>query len=76
MAQVFFAKVKSVLSADTLVLTSQSGKQERVLTLAYLQAPRIQANEKYAFEAREILRTLLVGKQVKFWILYKNSSDR
>ncbi|GMM43831.1 hypothetical protein DAPK24_004060 [Pichia kluyveri] len=76
MAQVFFAKVKSVLSADTLVLTSQSGKQERVLTLAYLQAPRIQANEKYAFEAREILRTLLVGKQVKFWVLYKNNSDR
>lgn len=76
MTQVFFAKVKSILSADTLILTSPNGTQERTLTLAYLQAPRLQANEKYAFESRELLRTLLVGKQVKFWVLYKNSSNR
>lgn len=76
MVQVFFAKVKSVLSADTLILTSPTGNQERTLSLAYLQSPRLQSNEKYAFEARELLRTLLVGKQVKFWVLYKNSSNR
>lgn len=76
MVQVFFAKVKSVLSADTLVLTSATGTQERILSLAYLQSPRLQSNEKYAFEARELLRTLLVGKQVKFWVLYKNASNR
>lgn len=76
MVQVYFAKVKSVLSADTLVLTSATGTQERTLSLAYLQSPRLQANEKYAFEARELLRTLLLGKQVKFWILYKNASNR
>jgi staphylococcal nuclease domain-containing protein 1 len=76
MVEVFFAKVKSVLSADTLILTSSSGTQERTLTLAYLQSPRLQSNEKYAFEARELLRTLLVGKKVKFWVLYKNSTNR
>ncbi|GAV26571.1 hypothetical protein PMKS-000025 [Pichia membranifaciens] len=76
MVQIFFAKVKSVLSADTLVLTSATGTQERILSLAYLQSPRLQSNEKYAFEARELLRTLLVGKQIKFWVLYKNASNR
>lgn len=76
MVQVFFAKVKSVLSADTLILTSPTGTQERSLTLAYLQSPRLQSNEKYAFEARELLRTLLVGKQVKFWVLYRNNANR
>lgn len=76
MVKVFFAKVKSVLSADTLILTSPSSKQERTLSLAYLQSPRLQSNEKYAFEARELLRTLLVGKQVKFWVLYQNASNR
>lgn len=76
MVQVFFAKVKSVLSADTLILTSPNGTQERTLSLAYLQAPRLQSNEKYSFESRELLRNLLVGKQVKFWVLYKNPSGR
>lgn len=74
--KVAFAKVKTVLSADTLVLTSPNGKQERTLTLAYIQAPRLQSNEKYAFESRELLRKLLIGKQIKFWVLYKNNSNR
>lgn len=73
---VYFAVVKSVLSADTLVLTSPNGSQERLLTLAYLESPRIQSNDKFAFEAREVLRTLLVGKKIKFWVLYKNGSNR
>ncbi|GMM32246.1 hypothetical protein DAMA08_049910 [Martiniozyma asiatica (nom. inval.)] len=75
MSQVYFAKVKSIQSADTLVLSSKSGK-ERTLSLAYLQAPRLQANEKYAFESRELLRKLLVGKQIKFWIIYKTNNGR
>lgn len=74
--KVAFAKVKSILSADTLILTSPNGKQERTLTLAYIQAPRLQSNEKYAFESRELLRKLLIGKQIKFWVLYKNNSNR
>lgn len=77
MSKVFSAKVKNVLSSDTIVLTPTNGsQQERTLSLAYLQAPRISSNEKYAFEARDLLRNLLVGKQINFWVLYKNNSER
>lgn len=34
------AKVKSVLSGDTVVLTNPKG-QERILSLAYVSAPRL-----------------------------------
>ena len=34
------AKVKSVLSGDTLIITNQKGA-ERTLTLAYINAPRL-----------------------------------
>jgi staphylococcal nuclease domain-containing protein 1 len=34
------AKVKSVLSGDTLVLTNPKGA-ERILSLAYISAPRL-----------------------------------
>lgn len=76
MPQVYFAKVKSIISADTVVLTSPNGSEERILSLQYLQAPRLQSNEKYAFESRELLRTLLVGKKVKFWVNYKTNNGR
>lgn len=77
MSKVFSAKVKNVLSSDTIILTPANGsQQERTLSLAYLQAPRISSNEKYAFEARDLLRNLLVGKQINFWVLYKNNSER
>ncbi|ODQ63675.1 hypothetical protein NADFUDRAFT_13590, partial [Nadsonia fulvescens var. elongata DSM 6958] len=64
------ARVKSVLSADTLVLTPLSSSTERVLHLAFLDAPRLATNDKYAFESREALRSLLVGKTIKFKVLY------
>lgn len=76
MAPIYFANVKSVISADTLVLSSPKGSEERVLSLQYLQAPRLQSNDKYAFESRELLRTLLVGKKIKFWVNYKTNNGR
>ncbi|KAG7698058.1 hypothetical protein KL929_001233 [Ogataea haglerorum] len=77
MSTIFGARVKNVLSADTLVLVPLKGPStERILTLGYVQAPRLNSGEKYAFEARELLRTLLVGKEIKFWILYKNQSEK
>ncbi|CAN6621306.1 hypothetical protein TRVA0_008S02058 [Trichomonascus vanleenenianus] len=64
------AKVKSVLSGDTVVLTPlNKPDQERVLALAYVSAPR--TAEPYGFQSREYLRTLLVGKQIKFKVLYE-----
>ncbi len=64
----FIANVKSVLSGDTLVLTSPNNPSaERTLSLAYVSAPRLSkdGDEPFAFQSREFLRSLVVGKQVK-----------
>jgi staphylococcal nuclease domain-containing protein 1 len=65
----FLANVKSVLSGDTLVLVSPNNPSaERTLSLAYVAAPRLSkdGDEPFAFQSREFLRSLTVGKQVKF----------
>ncbi|KAL2013629.1 hypothetical protein VTN00DRAFT_1154 [Thermoascus crustaceus] len=67
------ARVKSVLSGDTLVLTHVTNRsQERTLSLAYVSAPRLRRedDEPYSFASREFLRELLVGKVIHFEILY------
>ncbi|KAH3668160.1 hypothetical protein OGAPHI_001914 [Ogataea philodendri] len=77
MSTVFGARVKNVLSADTLVLVPLKGSNaERTLTLGYVQSPKLSSGEKYAFEARELLRTLLIGKEIKFWVLYTSQSGK
>lgn len=68
------AKVKSVLSGDTVVLHNVNNpKQERTLSLAFVTAPRLkrEGDEQFAFESRDFLRRLLVGKVVHFRVLYK-----
>ncbi|KAF2857427.1 putative transcription factor [Piedraia hortae CBS 480.64] len=69
MATLQQGRVKSVLSGDTLVLQSKS-RQERTLSLAFVSAPRLAANEPGAFESRDILRKLCVGKHVHFHVVY------
>ncbi|PGH04923.1 hypothetical protein GX51_03219 [Blastomyces parvus] len=67
------ARVKTILSGDTLVLTHVTNRsQERTLSLAYVSAPRLrrEGDEPFAFESREFLRELLVGKVIKFQVLY------
>ncbi|KAL3475140.1 hypothetical protein BJX99DRAFT_230310 [Aspergillus californicus] len=67
------ARVKSVLSGDTVVLSHVTNPgQERVLSLAYVSAPRLrrEGDEAYGFQSREFLRELLVGKVVQFQTLY------
>jgi len=69
----FIANVKSVLSGDTLVLVSPNNPSaERTLSLAYVSAPRLSkdGDEPFAFQSREFLRSLAVGKQVKVSISY------
>jgi staphylococcal nuclease domain-containing protein 1 len=69
----FSGKVKSALSGDTLVLTSPNHpERERLLSLAYCAAPRIkkEGDELGAFESRDAMRRLLVGKNVLFKVLY------
>ncbi|KAI0645442.1 transcription factor [Trametes meyenii] len=69
------AIVKSVISGDSLLLRGNPGPQgqipkERVLHLADIQAPRMgtasREDEDWAFESREFLRALAVGKAVTF----------
>ncbi|KAI9804408.1 MAG: hypothetical protein M1825_001307 [Sarcosagium campestre] len=67
------AKVKSVTSGDTLVLTSvKNSTQERLLSLAFVTAPRLRrdGDEPFAFQSRDFLRRLVVGKVVQFQVLY------
>ncbi|KAJ5381356.1 uncharacterized protein N7496_003784 [Penicillium cataractarum] len=69
----FEARVKSVLSGDTVVLSHVTNpSQERILSLAYVSAPRLrrEGDEPYAFQSREFLRELLVGKVIQFHVVY------
>lgn len=62
---IFSAKVKSIVSADTVAF--DNGTQ---LSLAYVGGPRL-LTEPYGFQAREHLRTLLIGKPaVRYRIHY------
>lgn len=73
MAKSFFANVKSVLSGDTLVLTStQNPALEKTFSLAYVSAPRLskEGDEPFAFQSREFLRNLTVGKPIKYTVAY------
>ncbi|KAJ9192278.1 hypothetical protein DTO164E3_8417 [Paecilomyces variotii] len=67
------ARVKSVLSGDTLVLTHVTNPTaERILSLAYVSAPRLRRedDEPFSFQSREFLRELLVGKVIQFQVVY------
>ncbi|KAJ5708874.1 hypothetical protein N7493_010208 [Penicillium malachiteum] len=69
----FEARVKSVLSGDTVVLSHVTNpSQERILSLAYVSAPRLrrEGDEAYGFQSREFLRELLVGKVIQFHVVY------
>ncbi|KAL8716401.1 MAG: hypothetical protein Q9220_000308 [cf. Caloplaca sp. 1 TL-2023] len=67
------AKVKNVLSGDTLVLTSlENPTNERILSLAYVSAPKLQREreEPFSFQSRDFLRRLTVGKVIQFVVYY------
>ncbi|EON99583.1 putative transcription factor (snd1 p100) protein [Phaeoacremonium minimum UCRPA7] len=73
MSKTFFANVKSVLSGDTLILTSPSNPSaERTFSLAFVHAPRLSkdGDEPFAFQSRDFLRNLTVGKAIQCKILY------
>ncbi|KAK0729844.1 hypothetical protein B0H67DRAFT_477470 [Lasiosphaeris hirsuta] len=73
MAKNFLATVKSVLSGDTLILASPSNPSlERTFSLAFVSAPRLSkdGDEPFAFQSREFLRNIAVGKQIKCTVLY------
>lgn len=74
------ARVKSVLSGDTVVLTpvdaAPTEANEQVLSLGFVSSPRLNSNDLHGFESREYLRNLLIGKPVQFRVLYSaNNRD-
>lgn len=67
------AKVKSVLSGDSLILCSQTNPDaEKTLSLAYCTSPHLKkdGDEQWAFESRDALRKLAVGVNIQFTVLY------
>ena len=73
MSKTFIGNVKSVLSGDTLILTSPNNPSaERSFSLAYVTAPHLRrdGDEPFAFQSREHLRNLVVGKPVQCTIHY------
>lgn len=73
MASLQQAKVKSVLSGDTLLLVGMNNpKAEKTISLAYVSAPRMKrdGDEAFAIESREYLRKMLTGRVIQFYILY------
>ncbi|KAK7419510.1 hypothetical protein QQX98_003279 [Neonectria punicea] len=73
MSKTFVGNVKSVLSGDTLILTSPNNPNaERTFSLAYVSAPHLkrEGDEPFAFQSREYLRDLVVGKPVQCTVLY------
>ncbi|RYP46301.1 hypothetical protein DL768_007468 [Monosporascus sp. mg162] len=79
MATPFVANVKSVLSGDTLVLTNPANPNaERVFSLAFVTGPHLkrEGDEPFAFQSREFLRRLVIGKAVRCTVLYTVPSGR
>lgn len=67
------AKVKSVLSGDSLLLTAIGNpKSERILSIAYCTSPHMRkdGDEQWAYESRDAIRQLVVGKIIQFNVLY------
>ncbi|RPB24328.1 hypothetical protein L211DRAFT_785307 [Terfezia boudieri ATCC MYA-4762] len=72
------AIVKSAVSGDSVVLlstmTPPPGEPplEKTLSFAFVSAPRLkrEGDEPYAFQSREHLRKLIVGKEVQFGVLH------
>ncbi|KAH7316601.1 hypothetical protein B0I35DRAFT_433503 [Stachybotrys elegans] len=73
MSKTFIGNVKSVLSGDTLVLTSPNNPAaERTFSLAYVSAPHLkrEGDEPFAFQSREYLRNIAIGKPIQCTVLY------
>ncbi|KAI0125205.1 hypothetical protein BJ170DRAFT_584224 [Xylariales sp. AK1849] len=69
----FMANVKSVLSGDSFILTSPNNPTlERTFSLAFVTAPHLrkEGDEPFAFQSREYLRSLVLGKLVKCFVSY------
>ena len=62
-------------SGDSMTLESLKSGKSGKFTLSNVRAPQItsKAAQDYAFEAKEFLRKLLIGQQVKVYYEYDKS---
>lgn len=73
----FFGKVVSIISGDTLMINDGTG--DKIYTLASIRAPRNgnprrgDKPQPYAWEAKEFLRSRLIGKKVQVQVEYTRS---
>ncbi|KNC97787.1 uncharacterized protein SPPG_06784 [Spizellomyces punctatus DAOM BR117] len=79
------AIVKNIISGDSIVLRGKpvnGPPPEKVLSLSNLVAPRLgspkdpEKEESFAFESREYLRSLLVGKEVAYKVEYTTTTNQ
>jgi hypothetical protein len=76
------AVVKAVPSGDSLVLHCSKGPDQfdSICYLAFVSAPRVgnpnRKEEPFGFEARELVRTKLIGKKVTFKLEYMANGKR
>ncbi|KAG0489901.1 hypothetical protein HPP92_006764 [Vanilla planifolia] len=70
-------RVKAVPSGDTLLIMGSTKAElppEKTITLSYIMAPRLArrgtVDEPYAWDSREFLRKLCIGKEVVFKVDY------
>mmetsp|Transcript_17218 Transcript_17218/g.25824 ORF Transcript_17218/g.25824 Transcript_17218/m.25824 type:complete len:953 (-) Transcript_17218:144-3002(-) len=86
-AKVGIGLVTNILSGSTVVISGQASKDkkppEKKIILSGINAPRLQRTSKeddkdepYAWEAREFLRKLLIGKQVQFIVNHTDKNNR
>jgi staphylococcal nuclease domain-containing protein 1 len=72
----FQAQVVSIVSGDSIVVKDDEGKEIKV-ALASIRAPRMggrsSGEEPHAYDAREFLRTRLVGKKIRVLHEYSRS---
>jgi staphylococcal nuclease domain-containing protein 1 len=74
---------KAILSGDTVIIRGhpdQGLPPEKILQLAYVSAPKLARrptengqlfnDEPYAWQSRETLRKLIIGRDVLFCVLY------
>ncbi|KAJ3120522.1 hypothetical protein HK098_004550 [Nowakowskiella sp. JEL0407] len=79
------AFVKNIISGDTVVLRGKpvgGPPPERIVSFSNGSAPRVgsvkepEREEEFAFQSREYLRKLLIGKEVAFKIEYTTTTNK
>jgi staphylococcal nuclease domain-containing protein 1 len=70
----FNGTVTKIISGDTIVVERDSDGQELKVTLSSIRQPRVKEEGFYQMEAKEYLRSKLIGKKVSVNLEYKKAA--